>query len=100
MIRNGVAIKFKHRLKVRELNEWVLNYSMFLQERDSQLLRVFFAKCYELADVDFGFREGKELYELLENRFDALEDMEMMEECLKEIDLDIYKNEEIEEEAS
>lgn len=91
MIRNGVKIRFKHRMKVRELNEWVLNYSMFLEERDSQLLRVFFARCYELADVDFGFREGKELYDLLEGRFDMLEDMEMMDECLKGIELDITK---------
>lgn len=89
MIRNGIKIKFKHRSKVRELNEWVLNYSMFLQERDSQLFRVFFAKCYELDDVNFGLKEGKELYELLESRFDMLEDMEMMDECLKGIDLDI-----------
>lgn len=65
---------------------------MFLQERDSQLLRVFFAKCYELTDVDFAFKEGKELYELLEKRFDVLEDMVMMEECLKDIDLDLNDN--------
>lgn len=62
---------------------------MFLQERDSQLLRVFFAKCYELEDVNFELKEGRELYDLLESRFDMLEDMEMMDECLNGIELEI-----------
>lgn len=62
---------------------------MFLQDRDSQLLRVFFAKCYEINEVEFGFRDGKEFYELLEGRFDMVEDEAMMGECLRDIDLDI-----------